>query len=315
MTNFPQEAIPAQSPGLTPDGQDDSFYQRLLDSLFDGVYFVDRRRRITYWNRGAENITGYRAEEVIGKNCSDNLLVHVDDTGKQLCIEGCPLSETLHTLERHEAELYLQHKHGHRIPVSVRVAPIVGVDGRAAGAVEVFSDISAKKETERRAVEFENLAYSDTLTGIANRRYAEMRLGHAIEEVQVFGRRFALLMVDLDNFKVVNDLHGHAMGDALVRSVSQTLQKSTRAENLVARWGGDEFIVLAGDVSETQLGSYAARIRNLVRSSAVVENKLRVSVKAAVGGTMILPTDTIQLVVKRADALMYQDKAFQRALH
>ena len=93
---------------------------KLLDSLFDGVYFVDLDRRITYWNAGAERISGYLRSEVVGSCCADNLLRHIDTEGHKLCQDGCPLAATMRDGKTRESSVYLHHKFGHRVPVLVR---------------------------------------------------------------------------------------------------------------------------------------------------------------------------------------------------
>ena len=100
----------------------EGFFRGILDSLQDGVYFVDMNRRITYWNKGAERITGYASSEAMGISCSDNLLVHIDDKGVNLCKAGCPLAQTLMDGLERETESYLQHKDGNRLPVIIRVS-------------------------------------------------------------------------------------------------------------------------------------------------------------------------------------------------
>ncbi|HEY6837725.1 MAG TPA: PAS domain S-box protein, partial [Geobacteraceae bacterium] len=120
------------------------FFRKLLDNLYDGVYFVDRDRLITYWNKGAERISGYTAEEVMGKSCKDSLLVHMDDKGTILCLAGCPLAATMEDRKERRAEVYLHHKDGHRVPVVVRVAPIPDRAGKIIGAVEIFSENSTR---------------------------------------------------------------------------------------------------------------------------------------------------------------------------
>ena len=99
---------------------DKQFYQGLLDQISDGVYFVTLDRRITYWNGGAERITGYAADEVLGRSCSEGILRHVDDAGRQLCLDGCPLAAVMKDGKPREAHVYLHHKDGHRVPVTVR---------------------------------------------------------------------------------------------------------------------------------------------------------------------------------------------------
>jgi PAS domain-containing protein len=94
----------------TPAQADPEFYKRLLDSLNDAVYFVDRERRIVYWNKGAERITGFSSDDVLGHLCYDNLLSHVDGKGQELCRGHCPLSATMADGEAREAQVFLRHK-------------------------------------------------------------------------------------------------------------------------------------------------------------------------------------------------------------
>ena len=89
---------------------DNDLYRNILDNLKDGVYFVDKKKRITYWNKGAESITGFKSSEVIGKRCSDNLLIHIDDHGANLCEGACSLEEVMKKGKSCEKELYLHHK-------------------------------------------------------------------------------------------------------------------------------------------------------------------------------------------------------------
>ena len=107
----------------------EDLYRDLVENMHDGIYFVDRERRITYWNKGAERITGYSAAEVVGKSCADNILVHVDALGRQLCKGSCPLVASMADGAPHEAEVYLHHKQGHRLPVWVRTSPLPAADG------------------------------------------------------------------------------------------------------------------------------------------------------------------------------------------
>ena len=95
-------------------------YKELLDRMSDGVYFVDRDRRILYWNEGATRLTGFKAEEIVGKHCQDNTLCHIDSAGRQVCFDGCPLLACLQDGTPHDAELFLRHKQGRRVPVSVQ---------------------------------------------------------------------------------------------------------------------------------------------------------------------------------------------------
>ncbi len=120
------------------------FFRILLNQLSDGVFSVDRDRTILYWNRGAERLTGCLAKEMIGKKCSDNLLDHIDGQGVNLCEGKCPMLQTLSDGREREAELYLKHRAGHRVPVLVRVMAIRDSQDRITGAVQIFRDNSPK---------------------------------------------------------------------------------------------------------------------------------------------------------------------------
>ncbi|MCK5577894.1 MAG: PAS domain-containing protein [Planctomycetes bacterium] len=115
-------------------------YQAIMDKLYEGVYFVDCDRKIRYWNKGAEEITGYTREEMVGRKCSDNILKHIDDTGCQWCQELCPLVKSISDGREREAKLYLHHKEGHRLLVRIRVMPVRDADEKVIGAFEIFEE-------------------------------------------------------------------------------------------------------------------------------------------------------------------------------
>jgi len=124
----------------------DTVLGMVLDSLFDGVYIVDRHRNILFWNRGAEEMTGYTAEEVTGRCCGAGILNHIDENGYLLCRRGCPVRRTIENGERVEAKLYPLRKSGERFPVRTHMAPIRDADGHTIAAIEVFRDISHEED-------------------------------------------------------------------------------------------------------------------------------------------------------------------------
>lgn len=124
----------------------DTVLRAVLDSLFDGVYIVDRDRRILLWNRGAEEITGYPASEVAGRPCHDNILNHIDENGRLLCFGDCPIEKTLETGEHVRAKVYPLNKSGRRFPVQTHISPLRDANGNIVAAIEVFRDISNEEE-------------------------------------------------------------------------------------------------------------------------------------------------------------------------
>ena len=143
-------------------------FRDVFDDLFEGVYFVDKDRGITFWNQGATQITGFTAEEMVGRFCYDNLLNHVDEQGNQLCFGGCPLHATLQDGEPRSAQVYLHHKNGHRVRVRIRIRPLI-MRGEIVGAAEVFSNADTTELYDLNNQELERLALFDQLTQLPNR--------------------------------------------------------------------------------------------------------------------------------------------------
>jgi len=290
----------------------DHLYKRILDNLYDGVYLVDPDRRITYWNLGAERITGFRQDEAVGRRCQDNFLVHVDERGSSLCLNGCPLSWAMASGQPQEAEVYLQHKDGHRVPVSVRAAPVRDVGGRVVGAVEVFSDNSRFAAMTALNRELQRFSLLDPLTELGNRRFLDQQLQARLDEQDRYGWRVGILFVDIDRFKEINDRNDHLVGDRVLRMVGRTLANGIRSFDVAGRWGGDEFMVLVVNVDEEQLRAVGEKLRRLVENSGRTEGDLTIRVTVSVGGVVGVTGERPEAVIRRADRAMLASKAAGR---
>lgn len=301
--------VPAAAP---PAELTEQMRVAVLDNLSDGVYFVDRQRRILYWNKGAERITGFTAAEVMGRRCKDNILNHCDDAGHPLCGERCPLLDTIRDGGQREAHVYLHHKDGHVKPVAIRAAPIRDEAGRVIGAVETFHDNTALVDSKRRAARLQTAALTDALTGVGNRRLGEVALTGWLDQYRQAGRPFALLFADIDRFKAVNDRFGHEVGDEALRVVARTLTDTSRHDDQVIRWGGEEFLVLLADADAAALSVVAERARVMVMRTRLFNARRPIRLTVSVGGTLVAPGDTAELIVRRADALHYASKVAGR---
>jgi diguanylate cyclase (GGDEF)-like protein/PAS domain S-box-containing protein len=290
--------------------EDHSFYKDVLDSLYDGVYFVDRNRIITYWNKGAERLTGYSSDRVIGLSCRDNILNHVTVEGVELCSTQCPLAACMEDGITQNADVFLHHADGHRVPVFVRVAPMKNEKGEIIGAVETFSVDAGVKAVRQELHELRENIQMDKLTGVANRRYLEGKLHGVIAEL-AFNQKatIGLLFIDIDRFKAFNDTYGHNSGDKALSVVASTLLNTVRESGIVGRWGGEEFLAILYEMEDkASLKMVAEKLRNLVEASRIDTGNGIHSVTISVGATLFQETDTPASVVQRADELMYQSK-------
>jgi diguanylate cyclase (GGDEF)-like protein/PAS domain S-box-containing protein len=305
----PDEQPPESAPVLAAISDlGRSFYRELLDRLDDCVYFVDRDRRLLFWNKAAEELTGFARSEVVGRLCPDNILCHADVNGRVLCSDRCPLEHVMTTGKSDEVDVFLHHKDGHRMPVRAKSFPILDAQGRAVGAVEVLNDRRARIEQAERIKELERLALVDQLTRLPNRRHFDEHLGHRLAEWQRHGRPFGVLMMDVDLFKQVNDECGHLLGDAILKLVARTLQANCRSFDIVARWGGEEFGAIISHVDAPQLVLVAEKFRAMVAASDLRLPGQAFGITISVGATTAQANDTVMTLLKRADQALYQAK-------
>ncbi len=284
------------------------FYHSILEQLDEGVYFVDTERRITFWNGGAERISGYAADTVVGTKCSDNLLMHVDESGTSLCLEGCPLAATMLDAQCRRAQVFLHHRQGHRVPVEVRATPLKDHHGNIIGGIETFTDNSTKIAAIEHIRELESVAFIDELTGIANRRYTQTTLEARFAESSRYDWDFGVIMADVDHFKNFNDQHGHDVGDKVLQMVARTFSANLRPFDLVGRWGGEEFVLILPNVSEQDLGKIGESMRALIENCSLTVGSKVLKVTISAGAAVVLPDDRPDGLMKRADELLYKSK-------
>lgn len=289
----------------------DSGFRHILDAITDGVYVTSADREIVYWSAGAERITGYSSDEAVGSHCYDDLLVHTDLQGRQLCMSGCPLLECISTgQERTVSEVFLKRSDGERIAVYVKTT-VLEVDDQRYG-VEIFGELEtvAGKQLTAQVQQLSDSAVTDALTGLFNRRYLDAALSQQFEMFRRLGRKYGVIQLDLDGFKTVNDRLGHAVGDEALRFVAAILSDNVRKMDVAARSGGDEFVVICSLSTPDDLARYGRRLVRLVHDSrfAPAEDAgLRVT--TSVGGSLVALDDEDERdALARADRAMYAAK-------
>ena len=305
---LPQSPLHLIQPGLG-FALDASLYHSILDRIEDGVYFVDRDKRIRLWNHGAEVITGFLRSEVIGEHCDNHWLCHVDASGRMLCTDGCPLQRAVDTGIPIESDAYLQHKLGHRIPVKIKTSPLRDRQNKLVGAVEIFRSTVGDQRQDQLIEELSNLAMIDDLTRLPNRRHFDMQLDRRLAELGRFGWPFGALMIDIDNFKQVNDTVGHQVGDQILRLVARTLSANCRNLDTIARWGGEEFSAIITNVREDELRRVAEKFRAMVEASELRDSSSAPPhVTISVGGAVAQTNENAADLMRRTDEMLYAAK-------
>jgi diguanylate cyclase (GGDEF)-like protein/PAS domain S-box-containing protein len=287
---------------------EEGFFKKLIDNINDGVYFLDAQQHITFWNKGAENIAGYKKEEVEGKHFKDDILNPVDEWGEKLCDQMCPVLQTLKDGKSRDTKAYIQHKEGYRIPSLIRIIPIKDDRMEVVGAAEIFIDDSPKLTMPQRIMELERMALLDSLTKVGSRRYSEIHLEARLNEMFKYRLSFGVLYIDIDQLQNINRTYGTDAGDRVLKMVSQTLSNNIRFFDFVGRWDDDEFVVVNTNVDEGRLDFIANKLRLLVGASNITVETKAVSTTISVGATVARLSDKMGSLVKRVQQLMLQSQ-------
>jgi diguanylate cyclase (GGDEF)-like protein/PAS domain S-box-containing protein len=279
--------------------------QVTLNSIGDAVACTDVSGNLTFLNLVAEKLTGWSLQEAAGRPMVEVFRI-LDTTNREVipnpmdrAVRG---DRTVHL----PANSILVRRDGFEIPIEDSVAPIHDGEGHAAGAVIVFRDVSVARAM---ALQMTYSAEHDFLTGLPNRMLLNDRIGQAIALAPRHMKHVAVLFLDLDGFKHINDSLGHSIGDKLLQSVAKRLVDCVRASDTVSRQGGDEFVVLLSEVAQEEDAALTAKrmLQAVAQSHSIDRHDLYVTTSI---GVSVYPGDGLdaEALIKNADTAMYQAK-------
>ncbi len=207
-------------------------FRRGLDRANEAAYLVDSARRVVFWNRAAERLTGFLRQQILGRSCADaDLLVHCDDTGANLCQAGCPLAGTLADGRCRAERVYLRHAEGYRFPIRVRAAPLLDREGRIVGAIEVFRPAPPDPPPPPNA--------------------------------------YGLIWFEIDAWEQMLHFYGHDGARLLVRSVAKTLLYCAGRAGTVACWNGHAFLAVVAVAAGFPLEEEMRRLLRLLEQTRI----------------------------------------------
>lgn len=277
------------------------YYHTLL-SIGDGVMVIDRNKNIEFLNAVACRLTGWELEEAKGIHYREVFCLSHEQEGFTIDdpIEKVFLSGKVQELGNHAI---LTSKNGRKYHLEDSAAPIPDDKGSLAGIVLVFRDVTEKKE-QRRKIEY--ISFHDSLTGLYNRRFFEEELRRMDTERNL---PISILMGDVNGLKLTNDIFGHAFGDMLLEKVAEVMQNVCRADDIIARWGGDEFVLLLPKTGAEEAAGIAERIKKEVSMQQI--RAIRCSISIGCDTKYYMSADILQ-TLGNAEVKMYSTKTLER---
>ncbi len=298
--NLLQSHINQQKNSLNESAEKLRLSARVFESSCESIVIADASMRIVSVNRAFTEMTGYVADEVAGHS----LQLLGDEQGDEEFT--AMIGQHLRHADHWQGEVRHRRRGGETYPAWLHVSVIRDADRRPGHYVFGFLDISDRKRAEER---IEYMAFHDPLTGLPNRRLAMERLELAIALAERSGGRTALMFLDLDNFKTINDSFGHAIGDLLLQAVASRLMLCIRDSDTICRQGGDEFLIVLGNVPDTDgITTVTNKILEALTPTFNIEGN-ELSTSSSIG-IAVFPDDgrDIDTLLKRADTAMYHAK-------
>lgn len=289
-------------PSSMPELRDAEILRSVIDCLQAGVYVVDRERRIILWNSGAEKITGYMRHDVVGRASRDNILQNCNDTSCSLCGAICPLTEAIHEGHSRDAQIYLRHKAGYRVPVHLRVVPIRDARGSIIGAVESFEEQTALDELSLRPGSLAAHGCLDVLTGVANHAFTQSHLRENLAFFQEYQLPFGAFLIHANDLPKLKSTYGREAVDVMLHVVAQTVKHTIRPDGFLGRWTDDDFLAILTNCGPADLERTASSVQTIVGSSGIQWWDDMLSVTVSVNATLVQAGDNMESILKRIGA-------------
>lgn len=280
-------------------------FESVVDAAYDGIVTIDQEQNITLFNRAAEDLFGYDADEVLGKPLSVLLPPQVRPDHGHL-VRGFGTSPVRSRQMDERNRVQGQHRDGHLFPIEIAISKIL-----VGGRMEFTAIIRDIADKVRLLDLLEKQAATDPLTGLANRRAFAERAGRLIREARTAGTAFSVLLLDVDHFKAINDTHGHDVGDQVLRLLATMGARTLRHRDVFGRHGGEEFVVAMPSTDAEQALATGERLRRLFADQDFDDTWSGPTVRftVSIGVTTLTDADDgLEPLLRRADQALYQAK-------
>jgi len=289
-----------------PELDDPEIYQTVLDNLQTGVYIVDRNRRIRFWNEGAEQITGYLRQDVVGRFLRDHLLTTGDNVKDLDSDPEDPINLVFRDGKPSILDVSILHKDGYRVPIVLRTMPIRNTRGAVIGAAESFEKNRSASDWTRRQSGFADFGCLDAVTGVAAQSFMETHLRENLITFAEHHIPFGILLVQIDHMDQFRASRGPGVVSTILRVIAQSIENCVRPTDLVGCWGENQFIAILLECKESEVALVGERVRKMIGRSEIEWWGDKFSVTSPVGGAGCRAGDNTEALIARAAASLQE---------
>jgi diguanylate cyclase (GGDEF)-like protein/PAS domain S-box-containing protein len=289
-----------------PELNDPEIYQTVLDKLQTGVYIDDRNRRIRFWNEGAEQITGYLRQDVVGRFLRDHLLTAGDGVKDLDLDQDDPINLVFRDGKPSIMDVSILHKDGYRVPIVLRTNPIRNSHGAVIGAAESFEKNRSASEWTRRQAGFADFGCLDSVTGVAAQSFMETQLRENLITFAEHNIPFGILLIQIDHMDQFRASRGPGVVTTVLRVVAQSVENCVRPTDLVGCWGANQFIAILLECRESEVSRVGERVRKMIGQAEIEWWGDKFSVTSPVGGAGCRAGDDTELLIARAAASLQE---------
>ena len=261
-----------------------SNYRNLIENLYEGLFYVDKNRRIKFWSKGAEKITGYSKYEAINNVCSEDFLNPTDADGKKRINDFNLFNQTLKNGMSKQYELTITHKDGHNVPIAIRIAPMYDSKDEIAGATQLFTDNRDHLEHLVTDSEEYQQSYIDPVTKLPNKASIEMSIDIKLSEYRRYNRPFGLLFFEIDNFEKLDNIYGDEFDENVLTTISELLLEDIRPFDIAGSWSEKEFAIVLVNVDEDSVKIIANRLIKHIENINFTIGKGSLDITLSIGG-------------------------------
>jgi diguanylate cyclase (GGDEF)-like protein/PAS domain S-box-containing protein len=287
---------------------DAEFYRAALDSVAAGVYLVNRSGKILFWNSGAERITGYLRQDLVGHSALKDFLGQSDGDNNQVLADALPVSIALREGKASAAQVSIRHKSGHRVPASLHAAPIRDSFGALIGAVETFEDSAFCAPVDHRHSKLQAYGCLDEVSGVLNHAVLQTHLRETLATFAEHSVPFSILCIGIDDVEGINARYGAGAVATAIRAIGMTLENSLRPTDRIGRWMENEFVAVLEECGDDEVRRVGERLRRTANQCQVEWWGDRLAVTVSIGGTGARAADTVEAILQRAEDALRECK-------